>query len=122
MENAPTFCVTTRTVFEGYESLLVANERYAKDGSKSRGGDAGFDNNALMFKGAKGFYDEDAPSGNLYFLNPKFIKFVYLAGGWMKMYPEVDPANQLANVHKVATFGNMGVNNSRRLGVVSSIT
>lgn len=122
VENAPTFWVTTRTVFEGYESLLVANERYAKDGSKSRGGDAGFDNNALMFKGAKGFYDEDAPSGNLYFGNPKFLKFAYLTGGWMKMYPEVDPANQLANVHKVATFGNMGVNNSRRVGVVTAIT
>lgn len=119
---APTAWITTRTVFEGYESLLVANERYAKDGSQSRGGDAGFDNNALMFKGAKGFYDEDAPSGNLYFINPDFLKFVYLKGGWMKMYPEVDPANQLSNVHKVATFGEMGTNNSRRLGVVSSIT
>ena len=121
-EFAPTAWITTRTVFEGFESLLVANERYAKDGSASRGGDAGFDNNALMFKGAKGFYDEDAPSGNLYFLNPKFLKFAYLKGGWMKMYPEVDPANQLSNVHKVATFGNMGTNNSRRLGVVSAIT
>mgnify|MGYP001603563785 CR=1 FL=1 len=121
-EFAPTAWITTRTVFEGYESLLVANERYAKDGSSQRGGDAGFDNNALLFKGAKGFYDEDAPSGNLYFLNPKFIKFAYLKGGWMKMYPAVDPANQLSNVHKVATFGNMGTNCSRRLGVVSSIT
>ena len=122
VEFAPTFWVTTRTVFEGFESLLVANERYAKDGSKSRGGDLGFDNNALMFKGAKGFYDEDAPSGNLYFGNPKFLKFAYLKGGWMKMYPGVDPANQLSNVHKVATFGQMGVNNSRRLGVVTAIT
>lgn len=125
VENAPTFWVTNRTVFEGYEGLLVANERYNKDkgnGGVSRGGDAGFLNDALLFKGAPGFYDEDAPSGNLYFGNPKFLKFVYLKGGWMKMYPAVDPANQLANVHKVATFGNMGTNASRRLGVVSGIT
>lgn len=125
VENAPTFWVTTRTVFEGYEGLLVANERYNKDsnaGGVSRGGDAGFMNNALLFKGAPGFYDEDAPSGNLYFGNPKFLKFVYLKGGWMKMYEKVDPANQLSNVHKVATFANMGTNNSRRLGVVSAIT
>lgn len=122
VEYAPTAWVTTRTVFEGYESILIANERYAKDGSSQRGGDAGFDNNALMFKGAKGFYDEDAPSGNLYFINPKFLKFAYLRGGWMKMYPGVDPANQLANVHKAATFGNMGTGNARRLGVVSAIS
>lgn len=122
VENAPTAWGTTRTVFEGYESLLVANERYSKDGNGQRGGDAGFDNNALLFKGAKGFYDEDAPSGNLYFFNPKYLKFMYLKGGWMKMYPGVDPANQLSNIHKSATFGNMGTNNSRRLGVVSSIT
>ena len=122
VENAPTFWVTTRTLFEGYHSLLVANERYTKPDSSQRGGDAGFDNNAILFQGAKGFYDEDAPSGNIYFSNPKFLKFVYLKGGWMKMYPEVDPANQLVNVHKVATFANMGTNNSRRSGVVSAIT
>lgn len=122
VENVPTAWGTTRTVFEGYESLLVANERYAKDGSKSRGGDAGFDNDALMFKGAKGFYDEDAPAGNLYFFNPKFLKFNYLKGGWMVMKPGVEPANQLSNVHRSFTMGNMGSNNRRRLGVVSAIT
>lgn len=119
---APTFGLTTRTVFEGYTSLLVANERYNKDGSQLRGGDAGFDNSALLFQGAKLFYDEDAPTGRLYFGNPKFLKLAYLKGGWMKMYPQVDPANQLSNVHKVATFGNMGTNQSRRLGVVTAIT
>ena len=64
----------------------------------------------------------DAPAGNLYFINPKFLKFVYYKGGWMHMYPEVDPANQLSNVHKVATFGNLGSGNARRLGVVTAIT
>lgn len=118
---APTAWVTDRATFEGYESLLVANERYNKDG-KLRGGDAGFDNDALLFKGAKGLYDEDAVAGNLYFMNPDFLKFTYLKGGWMKMYPQVDPSNQLANVHKVATFGQLCTSNSRRLGVVTAIT
>lgn len=121
VENAPTFWVTTRTVFEGYESLLTPNERFNKE-EKVRGGDAGFANNAFLFKGAPGFYDEDTPSGNLYFGNPKSLKIMYLQGGWMKMYPAIDPANQLVSVHKIATFGNMGTNNSRRLGVVNSIT
>jgi hypothetical protein len=119
--DAPTGWITDRATFEGYESLLVANERYNKT-SKQIGGDAGFDNDALLFKGAKGLYDEDAVAGNLYFMNPTFLKLVYLKGGWMKMYPEVDPSNQLANVHKVATFGTLCTNNRRRLGVVTAIT
>lgn len=122
VENAPTAWGTDRTTFEGYTSLLVANERYAKDGSKDRGGDAGFDNNALMFMGAKGFYDEDAPAGEIRFFNPKFLKLVYLKGMWMKMFDSVEPANSLTSVHKVATFANMGTNCPRRLGVVSAIT
>jgi hypothetical protein len=121
IQKQPACWVTTRTVFEGYESLLVANERFtSEDKSRKGGGDAAFKNDVLTFKGKPGSYDEDAPSGNLYFLNPEVLKITYLQ--WMKMYPQVDPANQLANVHKVATFGNMTTNNPRHLGVVSSIT
>jgi hypothetical protein len=121
VEETPMSWITTRTVFEGYESILIANERIEYE-DKKRGADGGIKNTLLMFKGAAGSFDEDAPSGNLYFFNNKALKLVYLAGGWMKMYPKVDPANQLANVHKVATFANMGLNNSRRVGVVTVIT
>ena len=118
VDETPQAWMTTRTVFEGYEGLLIANERFTSKSS----GEGAFKNDILLFKGAKGSYDEDAPSGNLYFFNNKALKFVYLKGGWMKMYPKVDPSNQLSNVHKVATFGNLGTGNSRRLGVVSAIT
>lgn len=121
VEETPMAWITNRTVFEGYESILLANEHILR-ADKKEGADAGIKNTLLFFKGAPGSYDEAAPSGNLYFFNNKNLKFVYLSGGWMKMYPKVDPANQLSNVHKVATFGNLGTNNSRRLGVVTAIT
>ena len=121
LKKKPTSVITTRTVFEGYEGTLVQNVRYGKE-DRHKDGDAAFLNEALKFKGADVFYDEAAPSGNAYFVNGENLKVVYLKGGWMKMYPEVDPANQLANVHKVATFCNMGSNARRHLGVVSSIT
>lgn len=121
LKKQPTAVITTRTVMEGYEGTLTANVRYRKE-ERQNSGDAAFLNDALQFKGADVYYDEDAPTGNAYFINPDHLKVVYLKGGWMKMYPEVDPANQLSNVHKVATFGNMGTNASRHLGVVSSIT
>lgn len=121
VEETPSAWITTRTVFEGYESILLANERITIE-DKRQGADGGIKNTLLKFKGADGSFDEAAPSGNMYFFNNRNLKFCYLTGGWMKMYPQVDPANQLANVHKVATFGNAGTNNSRRLGVVSAIT
>ena len=121
VEETPQAWITTRTVFEGYESILLANERIEYI-DKKQGADAGIKNTLLKFKGADGSFDEAAPSGNLYFFNNQNLKLCYLSGGWMKMYPKVDPANQLSNVHKVASFLQMGTNNSRRLGVVSAIT
>jgi hypothetical protein len=121
LKKQPTAIITTRTVMEGYEGTLTPNMRYDRS-DHSNHGDAGFDNDALQFKGAPIFYDEDAPAGNAYLLNNENLKLVYLKGGWMKMYPEVDPSNQLANVHKVATFANMCTNASRHLGVVNAIT
>lgn len=121
VEETPQNWMTDRTTFEGFESILLANEHILR-ADKTEGADAGIKNTLLFFKGAAGAYDEDAPAGNVYFFNNKNLKFAYLAGGWMKMYPKVDPANQLSNVHKVATFGNLASNNRRRLGVVSATT
>ena len=118
----PTAWITSRTVFEGFEGTLVANERYLME-AKSRGADAGFDNDALLFKGAKGLYDEDcSPATSLYMFSNEGLKLAYLAGGWMKMYPEISPSNQLTVVNKVATFANLATPNSRRLGVVYNCT
>lgn len=121
LKKLPTSIVTTRPIMEGYEGTLVPNSRYERS-DRTDHGDAGFANDALQFKGAPVFFDEDAPAGNAYFINSDNLKVVYLKGGWMKMYPEVDPANQLSNVHKVATFCNMATNAERHLGVVSAIS
>jgi hypothetical protein len=121
-EFAPTAAITARAVFEGFEGLLTPYERYNKDGARQRGAVVDFKADALKFKSADVFYDEDAsPTDSLYFVNPKFLKLVYLKGAWMKMYPVVSPANQLASVYKVATMGQLATNCSRRLGVVYSI-
>lgn len=117
-DSHPTFGVTTQTVFQGYEGLLIANERFT---DKSEG-DGGFKNEILKFKGAKLSYDNDCPSASLYFLNPKFIKLIYKKGAWMKMRPKVSPANQTVDVYLVRTMANLVVTNPRRLGVVTAIS
>ena len=57
----PKFGVTTRTVFEGFEGLLLANERFT---SKDEA-DGGFKNEVVAFKGMKLSYDNACLSGAL---------------------------------------------------------
>jgi len=114
----PTFGVTTRTVFEGFEGLLLANERFASKES----GDGSFKNEVIKFKGMLLSFDNDCASGSLYMLNEKFLKLVYKTGAWMKAQSPIRPANQTADTIVIRTMGNLFTTNPRRLGVVSSIT
>jgi len=114
----PSFGVTTRTVFEGFEGLLLANERFADKSS----GDGGFSNEVLKFKGMLLSFDSACPSGNLYMLNPAYLKLVYKTGSWMKAQPAIRPVNQTADFIVIRTMANLFATNPRRLGVVSSIT
>jgi len=121
VEMTPTAIITDLASFSGYESTLTNIERLVRE-TKATGGDSGFLNDAINYKGAGVFYDEDAQAGAARFLNPKALKFMYLKGAWLKMEPPVDPSNQLTSVTRVYTFGNLGTNGSRYLGVVSGIT
>lgn len=112
----PSFVVTTRTVFEAFEGLLIANERFQ---SKGRG-EGAFE--TLTFKGAEISYDNDCLSGAMYFLNPKFLKLYYKTGSWMKPIPAVRPANQTAEIMIIRTMANLFALNPRRLAVVHTIT
>ena len=114
----PSFAVTTRTVFEGYEGLLLANERFT---DKSVG-DGSFKNEVLKFKGALISFDNDCNSGVLYFLNQKYLKLVYKTGSWMKAQAPIRPANQTADVIVIRTMANLFTTNPRRLGAVTVIT
>jgi hypothetical protein len=114
----PSFGVTTRTVFEGFEGLLLANERFSDKGS----GDGGFKNEVLKFKGMKLSFDNDCLSGAMYLLNPKFLKLVYKTGAWMKAQPAQRPVNQTADFVVIRTMANLFTTNPRRLAVISAIT
>jgi hypothetical protein len=114
----PSFGVTTRTVFEGFEGLLLANERF----NDKANGDGSFKNEVLKFKGMELSFDNDCLSGALYMLNPKFLKLVYKTGAWMKAQAPIRPANQTADIIVIRTMANLFTTNPRRLAVVSSIT
>lgn len=113
----PTFGVTDQTSFEGYESLLTANERYT---DKSEG-DAGFKNEVLKFKGMKLAYDAACTAATMYFLNPKYINLYVAKSLWLKLGDPIEPTNQAVQVRKVLSILNLCVKQSRRLGVVTAI-
>jgi hypothetical protein len=113
----PRYAVTTQTVFQGYEGLLLVNERFE---DKSQG-DGGFKNENLKFKGATISYDGDCPSGLMYFYHPSFLKLAYLKGHWYKMTGPIRPSNQTADVYQVSARCNVISANRRMLGVVTAI-
>jgi hypothetical protein len=117
----PQFITTTRTVFEGFEGLLIANERFS-DANKTSGADGGFPNEKLKFKGSMVSYDNACPSGLAYLLNPMFLKLVYKTGAWMKQYDEIRPSNQTVSIFACRTMCNLIATQPRRLAVATSIT
>jgi hypothetical protein len=118
--DAATHALTTLDIANGYESILIANERYQKSGSKQQSVNGGFDNDGLYFKKTHIVGDEDCSSGDAFFINAKFLKLVYYA--WMSMQKPVDPSNQFVTSYKVGTYGQLCTNNRRKLGRVHSIT
>lgn len=118
-KETPTFAVTTQTVFQGFMSLLQAQERYDRKGSGDKAV-SGFKGQTAMFKDIPIGFDAACPSGNAYILNNRNLHLVYQL--WMKAFDPVNPANQFVDVFKVLCSLNLTTDNSRRLGVVSAIT
>jgi hypothetical protein len=113
----PRYAVTTQTVFQGYEGLLLVNERF-EDKSQA---DGGFKNETLKFKGASISYDAACPSGLMYLYHPQFLKLAYLKGHWYKMTGPIRPANQTVDIYQVSARCNVITTNRRMLGVVTAI-
>lgn len=119
---APTHFLTGPGTVNGYESILVANERVvSKDDSQAN---AGFDDNAFLFKKAKVMWDYECADSRMYGLRfgQSGVRLAYQAGHWFKAYPPVDPANQLMNVIKIETIAQLVTFNPRHLGVITLIS
>jgi hypothetical protein len=113
----PTFGVTDRTTFEGYEGLLTPNERFTDKSS----GDGGFKNEVVKFKGMLLSYDNACLTAAMYMLNERFYKWIYKTGSWMKARPAINPANQTVDIVAIRTMFNTIATAPRRLGVIYNI-
>lgn len=116
----PTEYVTGSGTANGYEGLLVANERIGNKDDKSA--NAGFQGDVYYFGSARVYWDVDCADSRMYALNDENLQMAYQTGYWFKGYPPVNPANQLLNVFKVETQCQLISNNRRHLGVITSIS
>ena len=66
----PDLIVTTQEIYDAYESALQGNKRFEGDASIA---DAGFQ--SLRFKNASVVVDSHCPTGQMYFLNTKYLDF-----------------------------------------------
>lgn len=117
----PDYYVTGSATANGYEGLLVANERIVDEKTNAKA-NAGFSGTAYYFGNAPVFWDADCADARLYALSKSHLCMAYQSGYWFKGYPAVNPANQLLDVFKVETQCQLYSNNRRHLGVVTAIS
>lgn len=110
------FILTTDTLFEKYESLLQPQLRF----SDPKTADAGFVN--LLYKGAPVVFDVDTPSGNMFFLNSKYLWLWVDPANWMRSTPFKQPTNQDARYSQIICYGNLVISSRRRLGKLTAKT
>jgi hypothetical protein len=112
----PDMVLTTQTLFEKYESLLIPQLRYTDTNTAN----AGFQN--LLFKSAPVTYDAHCPSGNVYFVNSKYISLVGHSQKWFANTPFVRPENMDARYALIMCYGNLTVRNRAKQGKLTAKT
>jgi len=112
----PTIIITTQTLYEKYESLLEGQIRY----TDTDVADGGFQN--LLFKGAPVTFDGACSSGQMLFLNTKYLQLVAHSDVWFKPTPFVRPTNQDAVFSQLLCYGNLTCSNRARQGLIYGAT
>jgi len=112
----PNVILTTQLLFEKYEDLLQPQERFMD----AKTADGGFQN--LMFKVAPIVYDNFVTTGDMFFLNTKYLRLVGNSDVWFKPTPFVRPNNIDARYAQILCYGNLTISNRKRQGVLTAKT
>lgn len=112
----PDVLLTTQTLFEKYEALLLPVLRY----TDSKTADAGFQN--LLFKSAPVMYDVHCPAGVFFFLNSKYITLVGHSGKWFQQTEFIRPEDLDARYALIMCYGNLTLRNRAKQGKLTAKT
>lgn len=116
LNTMPDLGVTTQTLFEKYESLIVPSLR----AEVGKAGDLGIP--ALYFKGCPIIYDNNCQSGTMYFLTSQYIKWRPLTGWNLTMSEKRSPARQLVDLIICKFAGQITSGNPRYFGKLTGKT
>lgn len=111
-KDSPDLIVTTQTLYESYEGLMVSTSasnvagsmQFRSEGTKKLA-DGGFQ--VLEFKGTSIVWDELAPSGTMYFLNTRHMNLTVHKDANFDVSDFVKPEDQDARVAQILFMGNM---------------
>lgn len=112
----PKIIITTKAVYTLYNLALTANVRY----SKLEDGDAGFKN--LLYATLPVMFDDNCPTGRMYFIDTDSLKLQVLSQGNMVMSAFEQAHNQLVSIALMSLMGNLTCGSRRTQGVIASIT
>lgn len=107
-KDVPDLIVTTQTLFEKYEGLATATVNLNSVPGEKKLNDLGFQTQS--FKGVPIVWDEQCPSGTMYFLNTKHMKLVNHKDANFEVTDFVKPENQDARVAQILWMGNLTCN------------
>jgi hypothetical protein len=112
----PDIIITHQTPFEYYEDDVTEQKRIV---NKTLG-DAGFE--TIQFKGTPMIWSPSCPSDNMYFINTKYMKFVYDPRLFFDMTEwKAIPAQVNDRAAQIVIAGNLTTNRRRAHGVMHTI-
>jgi hypothetical protein len=114
--DVPDFEVTTQVLYQKYQSLLQANQRF----TDPKTGEAGFHN--ILHQGTPVVWDRFCPSGEWYFLNSSYLGLVGNKENWFKMRPFMTPEDKDAKYALFLAYGNFVTSNRRMQGALRGAT
>jgi hypothetical protein len=103
----PTVGITTQDLFDSYYALLQPAQRFAN----AETANGGFTN--LMFNGIPMIVDSHQASGDLMFLNEKYLELVAHSNENFRFEPFVKPVNQNVSTAKIYWAGTLVCSNCR---------
>ena len=112
----PDMILTTQTLFEKYEGLLIPQLRY----TDTKTADAGFQN--LLFKAAPIVYDVHCPAETMFVLNSKYLTLVGHSGKWFAQTSFVQPEDVDARYALIMCYGNLTCRNAAKQGKLTAKT
>lgn len=125
--DTPNLIVTTQTLYQSYEALLttvstsnVAGSMQFPSVGEKKMGDAGFQ--SLGFKGVPIVWDEQCPSGTVYFLNTSHMNLTVHKDANFEVTDFVKPENQDAKVAQILMMGNLTCDRRRSFAKLTAKT